>query len=99
MALHGAGSFGRQAHVQVRKEAAGCVTGLINLASVGVGIILLILFVGAMGGLPHSGNSAYHQTSVATTPTPEAKATLEATPKPDHAPRAELVHLPRNQGE
>src|SRR5215469_12126488 len=39
MALHGAGSFGRQVNVQVRKEAVGCVTGLINLTSAGVGII------------------------------------------------------------
>jgi Na+-transporting methylmalonyl-CoA/oxaloacetate decarboxylase gamma subunit len=95
MALHGAGSFGRQVGVQVRKEAAGCVTGLINLKLVGVGIVLFILFIAAMVGLSHSGNSAYYQTSVAATPTAEVKA----TPAPDYAPRAELVHLPRNQGE
>ena len=92
LALHGAGSFGRQVGVQVRKEAAGCATGLINLALIGTGIILFILFVGAMGALSHSGNSAYNQTSAAATPAPEAKA----TPKPDYAPRAELVHLPPN---
>jgi hypothetical protein len=81
LVLHGADSFGRQVGVQVRKEAAGCVTGIINLALV--------------GGLSHSGNSAYYQTSVAATPTPEVKA----TPKPDYAPRAELAHLPRNHSD
>jgi len=44
LALHGAGSFGRQVGVQVRKEAAGCVTGLINLALLGVGIIPVYRF-------------------------------------------------------
>ena len=95
LALLGAGSFGRQVGAQVRKEGAGCVTGLIDLAVVGAGIILFILFIGAMAGLSHSGNSASYQISTATTPTREARA----TPKPDYAPRAELVHLPRNQGE
>jgi hypothetical protein len=92
LALHGAGSFGRQVGVEMRKEAAGCVTALISLALAGVGITLFFLFVGAMVGLSHSGNSAYYQTSVAPAPTPE----VTATPKPDFAPRAELVHLPRN---
>jgi hypothetical protein len=97
LALHGAGSFGRQVGVQVRKEAAGCVTGLINLALVGAGVILFILFIGAMGGLSRSGNSAYYQTSATATPIPEVTATVEATPTPDYAPRAELVHRRRNQ--
>jgi hypothetical protein len=95
MALHGAGSFGRQIGVQVRKEAAGCITGLINLAPVGVGIALFILFVGAMVGLSHSGNPAHYQTSVAATTTPE----VTAAPAPNYAPRAQLVRLPRKQGE
>jgi hypothetical protein len=95
LAFHGAGSFGRQVGVQVRKEAAGCVIGLMNLAFIGVGIILIILFVGAIGALSHSGTSAYYQTSTAATPTPK----VTATAKPDYAPRAELVHLPRNQAD
>jgi hypothetical protein len=86
LALHGAGGFGRQVGVQVRKEAAGCVTGLINLALVGTGVILFILFLGAMGGLLGSGNSAYYQTS-ATAKIAEVTATVEATPTPDYAPR------------
>jgi hypothetical protein len=95
MALHGAGSFGRQVGVQVRKEAVGCVTGLINLAFVGVGITLFVLFIGAIGGLSHSGNSAYYHTSAAATATPK----VTATPNADYAPRAELVRLPRNQAD
>ena len=100
MALHGAGSVGRQVGVQLRKETAGCVTALVNLALVGVGIILFILFIGAIGAFSHSGNPAYYQTSAAPTPTPE----VTATATPDYAPRAklvvpraELVRLPRNQ--
>jgi hypothetical protein len=93
MALHEAGSLGRQVGVQVRKEAAGCVTALVKLALVGVGIILLILFIGAIGAFSHSSNPAYYQASVVPTPIPE----VTATPTPDFAPRAELVRLPRNQ--
>jgi hypothetical protein len=93
MALHGAGSVGRQVGVQLRKETAGCVTALVHLALVGVGIIMFILFIGTIGAFSDTGNSAYYQTLAPPTPAPE----ITATPTPDYAPRAELVHPPRNQ--
>jgi hypothetical protein len=100
MALRGAGSFGRQVGVQMRREAAGCVTALVHLALAGVGIVALLLFVGAIGAFSHSGNPAYYQASVVPAPTPE----VTATSTPDYAPRAELVvpraelvRLPRNR--
>jgi len=104
MALHGAGSFGRQVNVQVRKEAAGCVTGLINLALVGVGIILLILLVVAIAGLSHSGNSANYRTSVAPTPAPgqgnstDSTGSTYSTPAIHSTPSAEVQSTATPQG-
>jgi hypothetical protein len=72
LALYGTGSLSRQVNVQVRREAAGCLTGLINLALVGCGLILLALFIGAIGGV-----SQVYRPQEQVTP----RATLDYTPE------------------